>query len=1403
MGQEGTFRVPVVSKPAGLIVQNDGADRALSLDGRVPFYRTTNDVIAPRLTEVPGSPIRLVLWEEILPNKAVVPFYAISLDGRTIATVRRTSYVLKLRYGDFDPGVGEPVVEARLAADASADLYIVQFVTQPLEEFRNIIEELGGKVHRFLANHAQIVGMSRGVRDQVAALPFVRWVGRYHPAYRLEEALLDECKQYGMPLESRRYHIQLVEGGFKQTTAVADRVRAVGGTVETVNPNGVLLGATLDPQQFLDVARMNEVLFIDRRMPRELYMNNVREDGGANHVESVGGYTGEGVRAEVMDSGLLTSHAAFQARPPIIHHCNSSSTWHGTSVYGINFGDGTGNVRGRGAVPDAQGIFSSFACLTDRYQHTTELVQAPYFAVYQTNSWGACCTTAYGTDAAEMDRIIFDTDLLILQAQANEGSRNSDVSAWAKNVVSVGGIHHEDTLPRADDDWSFAGSIGPAADGRVKPDLAYWYDSILTTSNSGGYTPGFGGTSAATPETAAHFGLFFQMWADGIFGNEVDPGGTVFENRCHASTAKAVLINTAHQYPFSGAGHDLTRVHQGWGTADVGFLYDMRHRISVIDETEVIANLETVTYAVFVDSGEPALRVTMVYTDPPGTSSSSQHRINDLTLKVTSPSGAIYWGNHGLLDGNWSAPGGDPNTIDTVENVFVEFPGSGIWTVDVLASEVNEDGHVETPELDADFALVVSGALLSTCSSEGRITLDAGEYACADQATISVVDCDLNTDDGTTETVIVIVNSDTEPGGESVLLTETAPSTANFKGAIGLSTIDAPSALHVSEGDTVTATYVDANNGQGGTNLVVTDAAAVDCTEPVVSNVNTTSIAARSATVTFETDEFSRCVVRYGSACVALIQMGTESGLRTDHTVNLSGLDTDTTYFYAVDAEDKAGNTGTDDNGGACHVFTTLASPDYFTQQFIGDFDLDNKTVTFRPDGSTSFYGACLDDASAFPTDPTGGTTLSLEDDDFVPVVLSGGEKVSLYGTYYGTLYVGSNGYITFSAGDGAFNETLPQHFALPRISALFADFSPTVGGTISWRQLVDGVAVTYENVPEFDTSNLNSFQVEMFFDSTIRVTWLSMHTGAGISGLSAGNGVPPEYFESDLSTYVGGVACDSTRPPPCDDVPGSLGARYLRADCSAGVGAAEVLRVRFVSLDGYSIPSRDFLFVGPPHQAPEEDASIPGQTFTAAPLQCGVYVHAWPSEGIVSVYGAEIMPGSTYQVQRAFVDCPNLENDDACWSEPLTITTGKYGDVSPIFDAPGSPAQPDFNDIAAMVRKFQSTPSECGGGANDGLPCAGAGDCPSGSCDITAPLKSTCQLQPNTVFPERAIDFKDIATDVGAFTGTAYSAVNFGPCLCPSAVTCGAAGCASDVQCGTGLCVGGFCGDECGRCTP
>jgi hypothetical protein len=407
-------------------------------------------------------------------------------------------------------------------------------------------------------------------------------------------------------------------------------------------------------------------------------------------------------------------HPDLQASDPIIHEGNGGSTSHGTSVYGIVFGDGTADSKATGIMPNAdQGIFAAYSAVSDRYGHTMELVDPDleYRAVFQTNSWGNTQTTEYGSLSAEMDDIIYNSDLLILQSQSNTGTRNSRPQTWAKNIVSVGGHRHYDTAQCTDDVWQRSASIGPASDGRIKPDLTHFYDLTYTTSSSGGYTE-FGGTSGATPITAGHFGLVFQMWADGVFAGTPGLNRDVFDSRPHHSTAKALMINSASQLNFNGLNADHTRAHQGWGVADVGKLYDSAsshgYRLPVlVDEDFPLNDGETHSYNVTVSSDE-IMKATLAYRDPAPLLSASRQLVNNLNLRVRSPSGEVYYGNVGLLESMCSPPGGEPGEVDNVENVILCTPEPGQYEISVVGEDIVVDTAVSAPGRNAGYSLVVS-----------------------------------------------------------------------------------------------------------------------------------------------------------------------------------------------------------------------------------------------------------------------------------------------------------------------------------------------------------------------------------------------------------------------------------------------------------------------------------------------------------------------------------------------------------------------------------------------------------------------------------------------------------------------------------------------------------------------
>jgi len=194
---------------------------------------------------------------------------------------------------------------------------------------------------------------------------------------------------------------------------------------------------------------------------------------------------------------------------------------------------------------------------------------------------------------------------------------------------------------------------------------------------------------------------------------------------------------------------------------------------------------------------------------------------------------------------------------------------------------------------------------------------------------------------------------------------------------------------------------------------------------------------------------------------------------------------------------------------------------DYFTEQFSSAedaFDLSNISIMFKPAKDGTSYGAYLKEITQLPTDPNDGIDLELDDDDYEFVALSDEVTVSIFGSNFSSFYVGSNGYITFTDGDNSYSGTLSDHFDTKRISCLFVDLNPSEAGLVSSRQLADRVAVTWENVPEYGKSDSNTFQVEMYFDGRIRLSWLAMAAQKGVVGLSNGIGVPIDFQETDIS---------------------------------------------------------------------------------------------------------------------------------------------------------------------------------------------------------------------------------------------------------------------------------------------
>ena len=142
---------------------------------------------------------------------------------------------------------------------------------------------------------------------------------------------------------------------------------------------------------------------------------------------------------------------------------------------------------------------------------------------------------------------------------------------------------------------------------------------------------------------------------------------------------------------------------------------------------------------------------------------------------------------------------------------------------------------------------------------------------------------------------------------------------------------------------------------------------------------------------------------------------------------------------------------------------------------------------------------------------------LGLGDDDFVEVPLP--FTFPFCATNYNSVFVGSNGFLTFGSGDTDFTESVTELLNFePRIAPWWDDLNPGAGGSIT--AMPDGAdfLVRWNNVPEFAFGNSNSFSVRLRSDGSYTVEYGNVDAIDGIAGRSEGGGAT-DPGETDLST--------------------------------------------------------------------------------------------------------------------------------------------------------------------------------------------------------------------------------------------------------------------------------------------
>lgn len=382
---------------------------------------------------------------------------------------------------------------------------------------------------------------------------------------------------------------------------------------------------------------------------------------------------GQGVVIGLGDNADINTHVDFSGK--VITRLPWPSDSHGTHTGGTVAGGGFLNPRNQGMAPAAHLIDQWFSDV---------VVNAPVYLQdynmpvtnnsYYSAAMGCDGNRVYNLLSIYADQQALDLNQSVLNvfAAGNDGgyscspypaSFGTMKTGWqvSKNVLTVGAIDQSSYLIA-----SFS-SRGPAADGRIKPEIVANGFATVSTYPNDSYATNYG-TSMAAPVVTGVTALLQQSYRQ-LHGGAIAP----------SSLIKGILCNTAED--LGNMGPDYT---YGFGMLNARKAVEALEAGHYFSGTSVV-NGGTINHLISVPPGARRLKVMLVWADQPGAMNSGSQIVNDLDLTVTDPSLSI---NRPFVLDPFNVTANATTGVDRINNieqVVMDFPAAGNYSLDVSA----------------------------------------------------------------------------------------------------------------------------------------------------------------------------------------------------------------------------------------------------------------------------------------------------------------------------------------------------------------------------------------------------------------------------------------------------------------------------------------------------------------------------------------------------------------------------------------------------------------------------------------------------------------------------------------------------------------------------------------------
>ncbi len=187
--------------------------------------------------------------------------------------------------------------------------------------------------------------------------------------------------------------------------------------------------------------------------------------------------------------------------------------------------------------------------------------------------------------------------------------------------------------------------------------------------------------------------------------------------------------------------------------------------------------------------------------------------------------------------------------------------------------------------------------------------------------------------------------------------------------------------------------------------------------------------------------------------------------------------------------------------------------------------DIANFGVQFVPQKKGGFVVS----PSGDPMAEEIGDRIDLADDDARLIPFPKGFRFRFYGKTYTGMFVGSDGHLTFAAAEASSTDRDLNRLIAgpPRIAPLFADLNPetaTGDGGVYVLTSKTKIVITWLDVPEFGTTNHNTFQAVLYPDGRITFAFGRIDAREAVVGVAPGNGSDVQLLDYTESLPSGVV---------------------------------------------------------------------------------------------------------------------------------------------------------------------------------------------------------------------------------------------------------------------------------------